>query len=92
MILLLYVSGCPLLDTLRLIRSALSQISPYLLSSVSPQRLAYSPDVPVGDAAKLYWHFRRAGQSGFAGVIITLFLYAVLFLLSATVLFIYLLR
>lgn len=58
----------------------------------SPQRLAYSPDAPVGDAAKLYWHFRRAGQSGFAGVVITLFLYAVLFLLSGTVLFIYLLR
>lgn len=58
----------------------------------SPQRLAYSPDAPVGDAAKLYWHFRRTGQSGFAGVVITLFLYAVLFLLSGTVLFIYLLR
>uniref|UniRef100_A0A671VT96 Orofacial cleft 1 candidate gene 1 protein n=1 Tax=Sparus aurata TaxID=8175 RepID=A0A671VT96_SPAAU len=55
-------------------------------------RLAYSPDTPVGDAAKLYWHFYRADQSGTAGVIITLFLYAVLFLLSITILFIYLLR
>ncbi|KAG8009381.1 Orofacial cleft 1 candidate gene 1 protein-like protein, partial [Nibea albiflora] len=55
-------------------------------------RLAYSPDTPVGDAAKLYWHFHRADQSGAAGVIITLFLYAVLFLLSITILFIYLLR
>ncbi|XP_071342021.1 uncharacterized protein ofcc1 [Trachinotus anak] len=55
-------------------------------------RLSYSPDMPVGDAAKLYWHFYRADQSGAAGVIITLFLYAVLFLLSITILFIYLLR
>ncbi|XP_070784660.1 uncharacterized protein ofcc1 [Enoplosus armatus] len=55
-------------------------------------RLAYSPDTPVGDAAKLYWHFYRADQSGAAGVIITLFLYAVLFLLSITILSIYLLR
>ncbi|XP_067343104.1 uncharacterized protein ofcc1 [Channa argus] len=55
-------------------------------------RLAYSPDIPVGDAAKLYWHFYRADQSGVAGVIITLFLYAVLLLLSITILSIYLLR
>ncbi|XP_033494445.2 uncharacterized protein ofcc1 [Epinephelus lanceolatus] len=55
-------------------------------------RLAYSPDTPVGDAAKLYWHFYRADQSGAAGVIITLFLYAVLFLLSITILSINMLR
>ncbi|KAJ3611577.1 hypothetical protein NHX12_021592, partial [Muraenolepis orangiensis] len=55
-------------------------------------RLAYSPDRPVGDAAKLYWHFLRNGQSGAAGVAITLFLYTVLMLLSLTVLFVYLLR
>ncbi|XP_035862182.1 uncharacterized protein ofcc1 [Sander lucioperca] len=55
-------------------------------------RLAYSPDTPVGDAAKLYWHFYRVDQSGAAGVTITVFLYAVLFLLSITILFIYMLR
>ncbi|CAJ1082412.1 uncharacterized protein ofcc1 [Xyrichtys novacula] len=55
-------------------------------------RLSYSPDTPVGDAAKLYWHFYRVDQSGAAGVIITLFLYAVLSLLSTTILYIYLLR
>ncbi|KAM6900531.1 uncharacterized protein ofcc1 [Xenentodon cancila] len=55
-------------------------------------RLSYSPDVPVGDAAKLYWHFHRADQSGAAGVLITLFLYAVHFLLSITIISIYLLR
>jgi len=60
--------------------------------SLSPQRLAYSPDTPVGDAAKLYWHFFRVDQSGAAGVIITLFLYAVIFLLSVTILFINMLR
>ncbi|XP_061570049.1 uncharacterized protein ofcc1 [Cololabis saira] len=55
-------------------------------------RLSYSPDVPVGDAAKLYWHFHRADQSGAAGVLITLFLYAIHFLLSITIISIYLLR
>ncbi|XP_010789714.1 uncharacterized protein ofcc1 [Notothenia coriiceps] len=55
-------------------------------------RLAYSPDTPVGDAAKLYWHYFRVDQSGAAGVIITLFLYAVIFLLSVTILFINMLR
>uniref|UniRef100_A0A3Q2CDX2 Uncharacterized protein n=1 Tax=Cyprinodon variegatus TaxID=28743 RepID=A0A3Q2CDX2_CYPVA len=54
--------------------------------------LAYNPDTPVGDAAKLYWHFYRADGSGAAGVVITLFLYAVHFLLSITILTIYLLR
>ncbi|XP_068438515.1 uncharacterized protein ofcc1 isoform X9 [Clinocottus analis] len=55
-------------------------------------RLAYSPETPVGDAAKLYWHFYRVDQSGAAGVVITLFLYAVLFLLSMTILSINILR
>ncbi|XP_028289185.1 uncharacterized protein ofcc1 [Parambassis ranga] len=55
-------------------------------------RLAYSPDSPVGDAAKLYWHFYQVDQSGAAGLIITLLIYAVLFLLSITILSIYLLR
>ncbi|KAM9839675.1 uncharacterized protein ofcc1 [Aulostomus maculatus] len=55
-------------------------------------RLSYSPDRPVGDAAKLFWHFYRVDRSGAAGVIITLFLYAVIFLLSVTILGIYTLR
>ncbi|XP_040922252.1 uncharacterized protein ofcc1 [Toxotes jaculatrix] len=54
--------------------------------------LTYSPDMPVGDAAKLYWHFYRADQSGAMGVIITVFLYVILFLLSITILFVYILR
>ncbi|ELU11189.1 hypothetical protein CAPTEDRAFT_202332 [Capitella teleta] len=32
-------------------------------------------DVPIGDCAKLYWHFYRAEGSGLAGIFITLFLY-----------------
>ncbi|KAM9713051.1 uncharacterized protein ofcc1 [Menidia menidia] len=55
-------------------------------------RLTYSPDVPVADAAKLYWHFYRADQSGAAGAVITVFLYAVHFLLSITILSLYLFR
>ncbi|XP_057680658.1 uncharacterized protein ofcc1 isoform X1 [Corythoichthys intestinalis] len=55
-------------------------------------RLSYSPDRPVGDAAKLFWHFHRVDQSGAAGVAITVFLYGVIFLLSCTIFCIYLLR
>ncbi|KAK7881587.1 hypothetical protein WMY93_029996 [Mugilogobius chulae] len=54
--------------------------------------LVYSPETPVGDAAKLYWHFYRSDQSGVVGVVLTVFLYAVLTILSLTILFIYLLR
>lgn len=56
------------------------------------QRLSYSAESPVADAAKLYWHFYRTDQSGAAGVVITLFLYAILFLLSTTILYLYFLR
>ncbi|XP_062841274.1 uncharacterized protein ofcc1 [Trichomycterus rosablanca] len=55
-------------------------------------RLSYSAEVPVADAAKLYWHFHRTEHSGTAGIVITLFLYAVLFILSFTVLYVYFLR
>ncbi|KAL1006386.1 hypothetical protein UPYG_G00071700 [Umbra pygmaea] len=55
-------------------------------------RLAYSAEAPVADAAKLYWHFYRTEQSGATGVVITVFLYSVLFILSATILYLYFLR
>ncbi|XP_056594788.1 uncharacterized protein ofcc1 [Triplophysa dalaica] len=55
-------------------------------------RLSYSADYPLADAAKLYWHFYRTEQSGTAGIIITLFLYGVHFVLSVTILYIYILR
>ncbi|XP_053467431.1 uncharacterized protein ofcc1 [Ictalurus furcatus] len=55
-------------------------------------RLSYSAEKPVADAAKLYWHFHRLEQSGTAGILITLFLYTVLFIVSFTMLYIYFLR
>ncbi|XP_073797536.1 uncharacterized protein ofcc1 isoform X4 [Danio rerio] len=55
-------------------------------------RLFYSSDEPLADAAKLYWHFFRTEQSGTAGIIITLFLYAVHCILSFTFLYVYFLR
>uniref|UniRef100_A0AAV2L8A8 Uncharacterized protein n=1 Tax=Knipowitschia caucasica TaxID=637954 RepID=A0AAV2L8A8_KNICA len=54
--------------------------------------LVYRPETPVGDAAKLYWHFYRTDQSGVAGVVLTVFLYVVLSVLSLTIMFLYLLR
>ncbi|XP_053716063.1 uncharacterized protein ofcc1 [Synchiropus splendidus] len=54
--------------------------------------LHYNPERPVADAAKLFWHFYRVDRSGRAGIIITLFLYTVIFLLSITIFFIYMLR
>uniref|UniRef100_A0A3P9AFV1 Uncharacterized protein n=1 Tax=Esox lucius TaxID=8010 RepID=A0A3P9AFV1_ESOLU len=55
-------------------------------------RLSYSSEWPVADAAKLYWHFYRTVGSGAAGVVITVFVYSVLFLLSSTILYLYFLR
>ncbi|KAF4075904.1 hypothetical protein AMELA_G00224260 [Ameiurus melas] len=54
--------------------------------------LSYSAEKPVADAAKLYWHFHHLEQSGTAGILITLFLYTVLFIVSFTMLYIYFLR
>lgn len=56
------------------------------------QRLSYSAEEPLADAAKLYWHFFRTEQSGTAGIIITLFLYGVHSILSFTFLYVYFLR
>ncbi|XP_048879811.1 uncharacterized protein ofcc1 [Brienomyrus brachyistius] len=55
-------------------------------------RLVYSSGRPLADAAKLAWHFHRTQQSHTAGVLITLFLYAVLLVCSITILYIYFLR
>ncbi|KAJ8374920.1 hypothetical protein SKAU_G00055000 [Synaphobranchus kaupii] len=55
-------------------------------------RLASSAEQPTADAAKLYWLFHRTEHSGMPGILITLFLYAVLFLFSVTILYIYFLR
>lgn len=56
------------------------------------QRLAYSVEKPIADAAKLYWVFLRSEESGVSGALITVMLYTVLFIISSTVLYLYFLR
>nr|XP_009929906.1 PREDICTED: orofacial cleft 1 candidate gene 1 protein [Opisthocomus hoazin] len=55
-------------------------------------RLGNSVEKPIADAAKLYWVFVRAEESGIPGALITVMLYAVLFIISSTVLYLYILR
>ncbi|ELU07382.1 hypothetical protein CAPTEDRAFT_226170 [Capitella teleta] len=49
-------------------------------------------DVPIGDCAKLYWHFYRAEGSGLAGIFITLFLYVFTCFATGCFLYMYFLR
>uniref|UniRef100_A0A8C6XRM6 Uncharacterized protein n=1 Tax=Naja naja TaxID=35670 RepID=A0A8C6XRM6_NAJNA len=55
-------------------------------------RLHYTADNPIADCAKLYWLFLRTEQTGIPGTLITLLLYAVLFLFSSATLHLYWLR
>ncbi|XP_025940264.1 uncharacterized protein LOC112974960 [Apteryx rowi] len=55
-------------------------------------RLANSVEKPIADAAKLYWVFLRAEESGIPGALITVMLYTILFIISSTVLYLYFLR
>ncbi|XP_072269459.1 uncharacterized protein [Pyxicephalus adspersus] len=55
-------------------------------------RLSYSAEKPIADAAKLYWHFFRAEQSGTPGILITLLIYTMIFIISSSVLYLFLLR
>ncbi|CAM9249994.1 unnamed protein product [Bubo scandiacus] len=55
-------------------------------------RLGNSVEKPIADAAKLYWIFLRAEESGTPGVLITVMLYTILFIISSTVLYLYFLR
>ncbi|XP_069709083.1 uncharacterized protein [Phaenicophaeus curvirostris] len=55
-------------------------------------RLGNSVEEPIADAAKLYWVFLRADKSGIPGVLITVMLYTILFIISSTVLYLYFLR
>ncbi|XP_035174989.1 orofacial cleft 1 candidate gene 1 protein [Oxyura jamaicensis] len=55
-------------------------------------RLANTVEKPVADAAKLYWVFLRTEESGVLGALITVMLYTVLFIISSTVLYLYLVR
>ncbi|XP_068787992.1 uncharacterized protein [Struthio camelus] len=55
-------------------------------------RLANSVEKPIADAAKLYWVFLRAEESGIPGALLTVMLYTILFIISSTVLYLYFLR
>ncbi|KAI4530792.1 hypothetical protein MG293_018650, partial [Ovis ammon polii] len=51
-----------------------------------------SGETPVADAAKLYWMFERTMQSGILGVMLTVLLYVLLFVISTLILYVYCLR
>ncbi|KAK2534149.1 hypothetical protein Q9233_004332 [Columba guinea] len=55
-------------------------------------RLGNSVEKPIADAAKLYWVFLRAEESGIPGALITVMLYTILFIISSTLLYLYFLR
>ena len=47
---------------------------------------------PIGDFAKLYWHFYRSQGSGVAGIFIPLFLYTCTAFMTSSILYMYFLR
>ncbi|XP_076715723.1 uncharacterized protein LOC143402207 [Callospermophilus lateralis] len=55
-------------------------------------RLTPDGEMPMADAAKLYWVFVRSRQPGILGVMITMLLYILLFIISALILYLYCLR
>uniref|UniRef100_A0A673UDY2 Orofacial cleft 1 candidate gene 1 protein n=1 Tax=Suricata suricatta TaxID=37032 RepID=A0A673UDY2_SURSU len=55
-------------------------------------RLTRNGDPPVADAAKLYWVFVRTMQLGILGVMLTVLVYILLFVMSSLVLYLYCLR
>ncbi|KAF4013747.1 hypothetical protein G4228_004722, partial [Cervus hanglu yarkandensis] len=55
-------------------------------------RLTQSGETPVADAVKLYWMFERTMRSGILGVMLTVLLYVLLFIISSLILYVYCLR
>uniref|UniRef100_A0A8D2FAX6 Orofacial cleft 1 candidate gene 1 protein n=1 Tax=Theropithecus gelada TaxID=9565 RepID=A0A8D2FAX6_THEGE len=55
-------------------------------------RLTDNEETPIADAAKLYWMFVRTMQPGILGVVITVLLYILLFIISSLILYLYCLR
>ncbi|XP_077626215.1 uncharacterized protein LOC144236440 [Crocuta crocuta] len=55
-------------------------------------RLTQHGETPVADAAKLYWVFVRTMQSGILGVMLTVLIYILLFIISSLILYVYCLR
>ncbi|KAL4837693.1 hypothetical protein H8958_008287, partial [Nasalis larvatus] len=55
-------------------------------------RLTNNEETLMADAAKLYWMFVRTMQPGILGVVITVLLYILLFIISSLILYLYCLR
>ncbi|XP_009883732.1 PREDICTED: orofacial cleft 1 candidate gene 1 protein [Charadrius vociferus] len=71
--------------------TVLDPLAVFIVDSVLG-RLENSVEKPIADAAKLYWVFQRAEESGIPGALITVILYIILFIISSTVLYLYFLR
>ncbi|XP_077742009.1 uncharacterized protein LOC144306479 [Canis aureus] len=55
-------------------------------------RLMHNGDTPIADAAKLYWVFVRTMESGVLGIMLTVLIYVLLFIISSLILYLYCLR
>ncbi|XP_045667559.1 uncharacterized protein LOC123801533, partial [Ursus americanus] len=55
-------------------------------------RLTHNGDTPIADSAKLYWVFVRTKHSGVLGVMLTVLIYILLFIISSLILYLYCLR
>ncbi|XP_051050346.1 uncharacterized protein LOC127229305, partial [Phodopus roborovskii] len=55
-------------------------------------RLSHNGETPIADAAKLYWMFVRTKHPAILGVVITVALYTLLFVISSLILYLYCLR
>nr|XP_035979857.1 uncharacterized protein LOC118555715 [Halichoerus grypus] len=55
-------------------------------------RLTHNGETPIADAAKLYWVFVRTKHSGVLGVMLTVLIYSLLFIISSLILYLYCLR
>ncbi|XP_075351560.1 uncharacterized protein LOC142406497 [Mycteria americana] len=71
--------------------TVLDPLAVFIVDSVLG-RLGNSVEKPIADAAKLYWVFLRAEESGIPGALITVMLYTILFITSSTMLYLYFLR
>ncbi|XP_069064524.1 uncharacterized protein [Pleurodeles waltl] len=91
---LVYVSSLSFMSKMIIAMGVWTVLDPLavFLVDVLLGRLAYSEENPVADAAKLYWLFFRTEQTGLPGVVITALLYTLIFIISFSVLYFYLLR
>ncbi|XP_077125960.1 uncharacterized protein LOC143782428 isoform X2 [Ranitomeya variabilis] len=66
--------------------------TPDCAAAATCERLSYSVENSIADAAKLYWFFIRIEQSGTPGILITLLIYTMILIISCSILYLYLLR